>query len=87
MIEEYFNKYVNLIVLVEKIKVIETKNGDKMMFFSGSDEESILDFTMFPKVYDLYFDIKKGDILKVFGKIEKRNGSYQIIVSKVEKLN
>ena len=58
-----------------------------MMFFTGSDEEIIGDFTMFPKVYNLYFDIKKGDILKVLGKIERRNGSYQIIVSKIEKLN
>ena len=86
-IEKYFNKFVNLIVLVDKTREIETKKGDKMMFFTGSDEEIIGDFTMFPKVYNLYFDIKKGDILKVLGKIERRNGSYQIIVSKIEKLN
>ena len=86
-IEDHFNKYINLIVMIEKTHEIETKKGDKMMFFTGSDEESIGDFTVFPKVYKEYFDIKKGDILKVLGKVEKRNGSYQIIVSKIEKLD
>ena len=86
-IEQYFNKYVNLIVLVDKVREISTKKGEKMMFFVGSDEESVMDFTLFPKTYKEYFDIKKGDIVKILGKVEKRNGSYQIIVSKVEKLN
>ncbi len=86
-IGNYFNKYVTLIVLVEKTRVIETKKNDKMMFFVGSDEEVIGDFTMFPREYEKYFDLKKGDIIKVEGKIEKRNGVYQIIVSKLEKLN
>ncbi len=86
-IDKYFNKNVNLIVMIEKIKEISTKNGDKMMFFTGSDEERVGDFTMFPKIYNLYYDVKKGDIVKVIGKIEKRNGSYQIIVNKLEKLN
>ncbi len=86
-IEKYFNKVINLIVLVEKTRVIETKKGDKMMFLTGSDEERVGDFTLFPKIYNEFFDIKKGDILKILGRVEKRNGSYQIIVSKVEKLN
>ena len=86
-IENYFNKRVNLIVLVEKIRVINTKKGELMMFFSGSDEEMLRDFTMFPAEYKLYANLEKGDIIKVYGKIEKRYGTYQIIVSKIEKLN
>ena len=86
-IENYFNKRINLIVLVEKIRVINTKKGDRMMFFSGSDEEMLRDFTVFPEEYKLYSNLEKGDIIKVYGKIEKRYGTYQIIVSKIEKLN
>ncbi len=86
-IENYFNKFGNFIVMVEKTREITTKNNDKMMFFTGSDEEMLRDFTMFPKVYNEYFDIKKGDIIKILGKVEKRNGTYQIIVSKIEKLS
>ena len=85
-IEKYFNKFGNFIVMVEKTREISTKTGEKMMFFTGSDEEQVRDFTMFPKTYKEYFDIKKGDILKIYGKVEKRNGGYQIIVSKLEKI-
>ena len=86
-IETNFNKMGNFIIMVENCKEITTKKGLKMMFFTGSDEERVVEFTIFPNTYQEYFDLKKGDILKVFGKIEKRNGTYQIIVSKFEKLN
>ena len=58
-----------------------------MLFFAGSDEEAQGDFTMFPMEYKKYPDLAKGDIIKVYGRIEKRNGAYQIIVSKIDKLN
>ena len=86
-ISNHFNKKVNLLVLVERIRVIATKKGDKMMFFAGSDEETMADFTMFPNEYKKYANLEKGDIIKVYGKIEKRNGSYQIIIENLEKLN
>ena len=75
-----------MIVLVESIKIVTTKNGDKMLFFTGSDEERIVDFTVFPDIYEKYFNIRKNYILKVSGKIEKRNGSFQVIVKKIENL-
>ena len=84
-VDKYFNRYVNTIVIVESIHEITTKKGDKMLFFKGSDEERVMDFTLFPNVYEEYFDIRKNYLLKVYGKIEKRNGEYQIIVSKIEK--
>jgi len=86
-IDKYFNKKVNFIVMIESTKDFVTKNGDKMMFFAASDEEMLRDFTMFKEEYDKYSDIKKGDIVKILGKVEKRHGEYQIIVSRLEKLN
>ena len=85
-LEKYFNTWQNFIVLVESYKEIETKNGEKMLFFSGSDEERVQDFTVFPKTYKEYGELQKGEILKIFGKVEKRNGVYQVIVSKIERL-
>ena len=84
--EQYFNTYQTSIVLVEWIREIKTKKGEKMLFFKGSDEERVVDYTIFPRTYETYFDIRKGYLLKVYGKVEKRNGSYQIIVSNFEKL-
>ena len=82
-----FNKLINTVVLVEKVKVIQTKKGEDMMFFDGSDEYSKMDFTLFPKTFEQYKNIKVGDIIKVEGKVERRYDSFQIIVNKVEKLN
>ncbi len=85
-LKSYFDKVINLILYVEQIKEIETKNNDKMAFMVGSDEYSSVDMVLFPKVYDTYKDIKKGDVLTVRGKVEKRMSRYQLIISKVEKL-
>ncbi len=84
---DYFDKIVNFVVLVEKVKKIITKRGEEMMFFDGSDEYGMIDFTLFPKVFMKYSDIKIGDILKITGRVERRYDSFQIVVSKLEKLN
>ena len=82
-----FNKIINTVILVEKVKVIQTKKGEDMMFLDGSDEFNKLDFTLFPKIYEQYSNIKVGDILKIEGRVERRYDTFQIVVSKVEKLN
>lgn len=86
-LNDYFNKTINTVVLVEKVHIIETKKGDMMMFFDGSDEYSQVDFTLFPKTYNKFSNIKIGDILRLTGKVERRYDTFQIIVSDVEKLN
>ena len=86
-IPDYFNQMVNCVVLVEKVKTITTKKGDSMMFIDASDEYMKRDFTLFPKIYEKYNNIKVGDILKIVGRIERRYDTYQIIVNEVERLN
>ena len=85
-IEKYLSKKVDTLILVDKIKIINTKNGEKMAFLTGSDETSTMEYTLFPKVYNEYSDIQKGDLLKVRGRVEKRLNQYQIIVEKVRNL-
>jgi DNA polymerase-3 subunit alpha len=85
-IESYFDKVVNAIVYVDKIKEINTSKGDKMAFINGSDELSNIDITLFPKVYENYKDISSKDIILVKGKVEKRFDKYQIIVNNITKL-
>ena len=85
-VEENFNKTVDVLIVVDKIKVINTKKGDKMAFLSGSDETSSFEFTLFPKVFTLYQEISKGDLLKIRGKVEKRLDEYQIIVERIKRL-
>lgn len=85
-IENNFDKTINVIMLVEKIKVINTKKGDEMAFVTGSDETTMADFTIFPKLLSKNRDIQKADILLVKGKVEKRLDKYQVIISDLKKL-
>lgn len=83
-ITKYLNKTIEVVILVESIKEINTKNGDRMAFISGSDDKATMDFTLFPKVYAINMDIQKGMILKITGTVERRYDKYQIIVKKIE---
>ena len=83
-VPKYFNKKISTLVLVDRIKVINTKKGDKMAFVTASDETQSMSYTLFPKVYQLYATLNRLDIVKITGMVEKRLNEYQIIVDKIE---
>ena len=83
-IESYFDKTINTIVYIDRIKEITTKKGDKMAFATGSDELSSIDITLFPTVYN-ESNIVEGDIVLINAKVEKRFDKYQLIVNKIKK--
>lgn len=85
-LEKYFNKTVSCIVMIDKIKEVVTKKNEVMAFVTGSDEETSFDFVLFPKVYSSCDNLTKGAIMKLDGKIERRN-NYQMIVSKIESVD
>ena len=85
-IELHFDKVVNLIVYVDKVKEINTAKGDKMCFISGSDELSTADIVMFPNIYQKYNNITHSDIVLIKGRVEKRFDKYQIVVNDLKKL-
>jgi len=82
-IENYYNQTVDVLILIEKIKIIDTKKGEKMAFISGSDETKTMEFTMFPKTFNKFPNIQKNDLVKIRGHIEKRLDQYQIIIEKI----
>ena len=86
-IESYFDKQIETVVFVDKLREIETKNKEKMVFISASDEFSKIDLVVFPKVYKQTRKIVYGDIVRIKGRVEKRFDEYQIIVSSLIKLN
>ena len=86
IVDKYFNKTIDTIILVDKIKVINTKKGDKMAFITGSDETATQEYTLFPSTYKEYENIEKGNLLKVRGKVEKRLNQIQIIIQKIRNL-
>ena len=80
-LSNYFDKKINIVVYVDRIKVLDTKKGEKMCFVTGSDEASSIDVVFFPRAYD--DSISVHDILYLNGKVEKRFDNYQFIVEKV----
>ena len=56
-----------------------------MAFITGSDETDTLDLTLFPSIYSKY-QVKRGDILLVRGKVERRMDKYQLVVDKIRVL-
>lgn len=82
----YFDKIINTIVMIDTIKETQTKNKEKMAFLTVSDEYSKITAVLFPMTYKNIFGIKKGDIIKINGRVEKRMSSYQLVVNKIEKM-
>ena len=80
------DKYIEIVLEINSIKEVITKKNDVMAFFKGNDEYSQVDLTLFPKIYSDNLDISLHDIVKVYGKVEKRLDNYQIVVSKIVKL-
>ena len=82
----YFDKNINIIIYLDKVREVKTKNNEQMAFLTGSDEVTSIDLVMFPRIYkDIEIDIH--NIYLVTGKVEKRFDKYQIIVNNIKKIN
>ena len=82
-LEEYNNKYIELVLEINSIKEVITKNNDVMAFIKSSDEYRQIDLTLFPKTYKENKNLEIYDIIKIYGRVEKRFDDYQIIVSRI----
>ena len=85
-VDKNFSKKIDTLILVDKIKTINTKKGEKMCFITGSDETATQEYTLFPKTYNNYPNIAKGDLLKIRGTVERRLDQIQIVVEKIKYL-
>ena len=72
-----------MIVMISRLKETTTKNNDVMAFIVGSDEFGEVDLTCFPDVYKKFNNIKVGNIIKIFGRVEKRYDKYQVIINNI----
>ena len=84
--EKYFDKEINIIVIIDSLRKIMTKKNDHMAFILGSDETDEIDLTLFPKTLKQYENIDNGNVILVKGKVEKRFDKYQIVVDKLKVL-
>lgn len=86
-IDKYFDKDVDIVTMVTKIKKIKTKNNDYMAFIDGTDNLNKVSLVLFKEVYEKINNINVNDIIHVFGHVERRYNEYQIVVKQIEKLD
>ena len=85
-IKEYFNKIIDIYLMVDNKREIVTKKNEKMLFLTGSDEFGSIELVVFPKTYERFYNITRGDVLKFNAKVERRGSEYQLIVNNIEKI-
>ncbi len=83
-IENNFDRHVSIIVYVESVKEIKTKNNEKMAFVTGSDEIESVEITIFPKIYKNTEQINKGNIIKIDGRVQRRFDKFGIAANKIQ---
>ena len=83
-ISKYYDKKVIAIILIENIKKVKTKNNKDMYFITGSDETNNLEFILFS---DTICDIIISSVYIVEGRVEKRFDKYQIVISRMKKVD
>ena len=84
-IENYFDKNIRTVVLIENIKKTKTKNKEEMAFIEASDETGVISFVVFAKHIRLVDDLKIKDIVEIQGKVSKRFDKYQVNVNNILK--
>ena len=85
-LKDYFGTVIDTLILVDKIKTHKDKNNNEMAFISGSDETGDIEYIFFSSVFSTIKEVKKGDILLVRGRVEKK-ANYQIIADKAKIVN
>lgn len=74
--------------IVEDVRVILTKKGDKMAFVKLADYSGVLELVLFPEVFFAHkeFFERPDALIKVKGKVSERNGEKSLIVERVKEL-
>ena len=83
-VEKYFDRTISLVLSIDQIKEVITKKNDIMSFITASDEYGSVSLTMFPNTYKTYKNINKKDIIRIFGRVERRFDQYQIVINSLK---
>lgn len=82
------NKFVNVLVVVDKVKKVLTRNGKQMIFARIEGSSGSTEAIVFPKILQENYDIwQEGKIVIINGKVSDKDGELKILVEKVKELN
>jgi DNA polymerase-3 subunit alpha len=83
-ISNYMNRNITVIARIDELKEIRTKNNQLICFMKISDEYTSIEAPIFYQAYQNCPTIKEGDIIKIYGRTNRRNGKDQLIVSRID---
>ena len=78
-------RFVDTILLINRINKIKTKKNEDMLFLTGSDETGDIEMVIFPKTYEKIGDINVGNIVRINGKVDFKD-SLQLIINDLKVL-
>ena len=82
---KYFDKQVNMVLLVDDIRTFKTKKDENMASITASDETGEIELVLFPRNYNLLNDLTIGDLILVKATVGKRFNDYQILVNDLKR--
>ncbi len=81
------NSTVTFAAIIESVKTILTKNGDKMAFVEVSDKKDSIELVVFPETYKKYKDLLQEDkIIVAKGKFNKKDDTANILLEAIKEL-
>lgn len=87
MVEKNFDKKVEVVGQITKIRVIVTKNNEEMAFLEIADEIAKAEVVVFPQIYKMVKPFNKEEIVYINGKVKRRFADYQIEAISLQKLD
>lgn len=84
---KYFDKAVNMVLVVENIDTFKTKKDETMASVLASDETGEIELIIFPRNLKQIENVDVGDIILVKGNVGKRFNDYQVLVNTINKKN
>ena len=79
-------KKIKIAVIIDRVKVIKTKNNEEMAFVGVSDETGFMEVVLFPKIMYLIDKIKIGNLVIIYGEGRKRFDKIDFVVSNIEEV-
>ncbi len=83
----YLGRKIKVCGFISRIQKVRTKRGKSMAFTKLADYDNSIEVVLYPTVLANNLDVLHEDkVLLVEGKMDKRNGSYQIIGERLEEI-
>jgi DNA polymerase-3 subunit alpha len=78
---------ITVAAIIDDVRVINTKKGDRMAFIKLSDYSGSIEAVVFSKLYESQREVLVKDmIVALQGKVTERNGQKSIMIESIKKI-